>query len=111
MKVVSETMIGTKVAEYLAAGLPLIVNKDVGGLRALAPRKRLGVIFDLDDMAALRDGVSALAGTYDEYSSNCRKAALAHFSVKKVAYQYMGVYDSLARRAGASEEAGVPTRG
>ncbi len=40
------TMLGTKTVEYLAAGLPVIVNKYCGGAASIIEKYNLGVVYD-----------------------------------------------------------------
>ena len=42
---IGETMLATKTAEYLAAGLPILVNKNCGGAAALVEKYGVGVAY------------------------------------------------------------------
>ena len=44
--IVGHTMLATKTAEYLTAGLPMIVNKTCGGAASLIEKYNLGIAYD-----------------------------------------------------------------
>jgi glycosyltransferase involved in cell wall biosynthesis len=95
MSVVAETMIGTKVAEYLACGLPIIVNRHVGGLRALMDRYRLGIVFDSDHLNGVAEEVKRIEERYSEYQKDCQHVAEQYFSLDEAACAYAQLYRDL----------------
>lgn len=48
-KAIAQTMISTKFTEYLAAGLPVLCNKSIGGASSLIEEFQIGTVVDLDD--------------------------------------------------------------
>lgn len=95
MSVVAATMIGTKVAEYLASGLPLIVNKQVGGLESLMANYKLGTFFDQENFSGLPAAIHRIEKHYSEYLTDCQCVARELFSVAVVARSYRSVYITL----------------
>lgn len=98
--VVAETMIGLKVAEYLAAGLPIIVNDRVGGLRSLMSKWRIGEFFNTANCDAVAFKVQAMLSHYYEYQQNCREVANEFLSLDVAAAKYYDVYRSVLDRRG-----------
>jgi glycosyltransferase involved in cell wall biosynthesis len=70
--VVADTMVGLKVAEYMAAGLPVIANDRVGGLRSLMSSFKIGVGFDSEDLETIIPKVQNMIGEYGLYQQSCR---------------------------------------
>jgi glycosyltransferase involved in cell wall biosynthesis len=95
MTVVADTMIGTKVAEYLACGMPIIVNKNVRGLKALMDRYRLGIVFDSKNLAALGQSIKCLSENYGEYQRDCESVAEHYLSLEQTARSYYHVYEEI----------------
>ncbi len=90
----------TKIAEYLAAGLPILTNRGIGDVDGLVEGERLGVLVDrFDDAAyaAALDGIDALQSTPD-LKERCRMAADRHFSLERVGRAgYRNAYAALQR--------------
>jgi glycosyltransferase involved in cell wall biosynthesis len=93
--VIADTMIGTKVAEYLAASLPLIVNKGVRGILPLMERFKLGIQFDPSDLEAIIPGISDMKGHYHEYQADCQFVANRYFSQDHAVSSYHELYETL----------------
>ena len=49
LSITNKTMIGLKVSEYLASGLPVIVNKDITALANIVSSNMLGYFFKYDE--------------------------------------------------------------
>jgi glycosyltransferase involved in cell wall biosynthesis len=92
MTVVADTMIGTKVAEYLACGLPIAVNKNVGGLKSLMERYKIGVFFDSGNLAELLLALRHVHDNYAKYRADCELVASRYFSLSQTAHSYYQVY-------------------
>lgn len=80
----SQSRFGVKVVEYWASGLPVITNKNVGGICNLIEENNyLGVVLDtIDDLNDL---------SYDK-TIEIKKFAVENFSFKKVAKDYLSLY-------------------
>jgi len=92
MSVVAETMIGTKVAEYLSTGLPIIVNQNVGGLKTLMTEYSLGVTFDDGDLGRLPQAIFDFREHYSLAQRDCWFVAARYFSTEQVAKSYYQIY-------------------
>ncbi len=95
MSVVADTMIGTKVAEYLAAGLPIIVNQNVGGLRPLMAQYKVGISFDSENLPAMIEAIKALTASYGQYQRECELVARRCFSLEQVTSSYYRIYTKI----------------
>lgn len=95
----------TKIAEYLAAGLPIVVSPGVGDTDAMIRSHNVGVVIsghtDADYASAARElwGLARTAGT----AERCRMTAKAELSMSEVGrVRYAQLYEALeARRAAA----------
>jgi glycosyltransferase involved in cell wall biosynthesis len=92
---VRKIALGIKTVEYLAAGLPIIVNRESAGAAGIIKRYGVGLVLDDErtvDPAALRE----MVGRRQEISSSARDLAEKRFSTSVVALRYLILYDSLA---------------
>lgn len=91
----------TKLAEYLACGIPVLGNKGVGDVGMLEERE-VGVAVESIDKAALRVGVARLVALMQDKNTpgRCRAAAEELFSLERGVAEYHGIYDSLLARGG-----------
>lgn len=91
----------TKLAEYLAAGLPVLANAGVGDVDDLLRRERIGVLVSRFDETAYREAaeqMNALRSDPD-VSERCRRAAIRHFDLNSVGgAAYLQLYRALAAR-------------
>jgi glycosyltransferase involved in cell wall biosynthesis len=85
----------TKVAEYLACGLPIVANGGVGDLDALIENNGVGVLVDGFDKEAYR---KVFAIDPDELREKCMAVAAREFDLESVAGErYRRIYGSLLR--------------
>lgn len=98
MAVVADTMIGTKVAEYLACGLPIIVNENVGGMKSLMARYKIGISFDTKNLAGIVKGLQNIKDNYIQ--EDCELVVERYFSLDQAAESYYQVYSGLANGSG-----------
>ncbi|MBI4323001.1 MAG: glycosyltransferase [Candidatus Omnitrophica bacterium] len=91
----------TKIGEYLASGIPVVVNRGVGDLEELVVRDRVGVV--LHDLSAISydDGARELLNLLSdrELVARCRRAAREHLSLERGRRQYLRLYTELTRAA------------
>lgn len=91
----------TKIAEYLAAGLPVVCNADIGDMDTLLVRERVGVIiktFDEASYAAAAAEAMRLA-CEPEIQSRCIDAAHRNFDLATVGgARYYNVYRRLSKQ-------------
>lgn len=100
----------TKIAEYLACGVPVISTAGIGDLDDLLARERVGVVlggFTPADYAAALRAIDELRAA-PESRAHCRRVAAAHFDLESVGgARYRRLYQRLlpAERAAASRAA------
>jgi glycosyltransferase involved in cell wall biosynthesis len=90
----------TRFAEYLAAGIPVIVTPRVGDLESVVERHRVGVVLKAEDDRAIADAamrVRALAADRETHD-RCRRVAYELFDVDAGASHYRAIYRQLSAR-------------
>lgn len=88
----------TKLGEYLAAGLPVVVNAGIGDADALVQRHRVGVVIDRLDADAYREKWKELTGLVDgdpALRSRCRQVARDHLGLDRGVTRYGRLYRDL----------------
>jgi glycosyltransferase involved in cell wall biosynthesis len=88
----SATRLGVKVVEYLACGLPIMVNPHVGAAAELVRQHRVGWVFDSRDPATIRGALDSLFAEHPMPSLRARELAAATFSVDACADRYIELY-------------------
>lgn len=89
----------TKIAEYLASGLPVISNAGIGDLDEMIEGERVGVILGSLDQAGYSDGLARISALQldPELAARCRDVAEKRFSLHKVGGEnYRQLYRRLA---------------
>ncbi len=92
---ISRTVIAIKTGEYLACGLPVIVNGNVGAASALVEKYGVGVVFNPDGVADIREGICLIENNYRAVSEKCRQVALDYFDYESNSQKYMEIYHAL----------------
>jgi glycosyltransferase involved in cell wall biosynthesis len=96
----------TKIAEYLAAGLPIVCNAGVGDVDEVIEGDRVGVVVsEFDDESFLRalEAVEALRRE-EGLSERSRASAERRFDIERVGgVRYRRLYRRLDERGGAQE--------
>lgn len=92
-----------KVAEYLAAGLPVVITDNVGDCSRLIDEKKVGAIVKHIDRENYLTAVSRLAEIWTEnaavVSARCRRTAEEKFSLENVGIaRYRDIYENLLKR-------------
>jgi len=92
----------TKLAEYLACGLPIIANRGVGDVNELIEKNNVGVLLDGFDEASYRKALGEIDALGDA-ATRCRETAHRHFDLQKVGGErYRRVYSRLAGKDAGS---------
>jgi len=92
----------TKLAEFLAAGVPVITNKGVGDVEKILGSNRCGVLVpgltENDLAAAARQALSLIEGERvpEAVRESCRAIAEKHFALDDGVERYFSIYRSLA---------------
>jgi glycosyltransferase involved in cell wall biosynthesis len=101
----------TKVAEYLAAGLPVVSTQGIGDCDAILARPNLGITVERLDEAEYRRAVRGLCRLLDDPATPalCREFAERELSLTRIGGpRYASVYNRLL--AGAGEQVTVASR-
>ena len=92
----------TKVAEYLASGLPVVCNAGIGDIDQVIEGNRVGVLLRQFDREAYFQALRAVEELRrDGVSDRCRAAARQRFDLEKVGgARYLRLYRRVLRREG-----------
>ena len=94
------SMSPTKFAEYLAAGLPVIVSAGIGDLDAHIEEARVGVLLRSFDREAYAEALRAVEELRrdPELAERCRREARARYDLHTVGgARYRRLYDEVLR--------------
>ena len=88
----------TKIAEFLACGRPIVVNKGLGDMDSFIKEFNVGVILD-GSKENLRESASSLVSLLDdpETPERCRALAEKYFDLKVGVKQYFDIYQEMLR--------------
>jgi glycosyltransferase involved in cell wall biosynthesis len=92
----------TKLAEFLAAGVPVVTNKGVGDVENILGSNQSGVLVpgltENDLAAAARRALSLIEGERvpEAVRESCRATAEKHFALDEGVERYFSIYQSLA---------------
>ncbi len=95
----------TKIAEYLASGLPLICNAGIGDLDELVSDKKIGALLDHFSREAYVQALDEIDSLRQDASSADYRRAIARqqFDLATVGRKgYVGLYDRILNRDGVS---------
>ncbi|HEY0405370.1 MAG TPA: glycosyltransferase [Pyrinomonadaceae bacterium] len=95
----------TKVAEYLAAGLPVVCNAGIGDMDELMRDERVGVVVEelTDEGLAAAAGAAVALADEPSIAARCVEAARSHFDLSEVGgARYRNLYRRLAEQEGTS---------
>ena len=83
-----------KTCEYLAMGLPVIVNSNVMGAKEIIEQHHVGLV--LEDLSNINlEYIKEIVLKKKQFSVKCRKVACEIFSTMEVAKQYTTIYKLL----------------
>ncbi len=87
----------TKLGEYLATGLPVVANGDIGDVEETLEQHNIGIITRGDDVASLEDAVERLAQLLEDpqVHGRARRVAEQEFSMQLGAEHYLKMYRKL----------------
>jgi len=90
----------TKLGEFLASGVPCLVNSGVGDMEQIVVESKTGVCVSAFDDASLREGVQELLLLLQdrEVSKRCRDKAEEVFSLQAGIKSYLQIYQTLEER-------------
>lgn len=93
----ADMVMAVKIAEYLCAGLPVIVNRYCGGAARVISQHALGVVYDPDQLDAL--DVSRIRQLVEEQGARDRISRMAYqlFDYTMHARQYADLYRRLSQ--------------
>ncbi|WP_350939793.1 glycosyltransferase [Vibrio metschnikovii] len=89
----------TRMAEFLACGIPVIGNTGVGDVANIIKRYNVGVVVDNFKKETLAKAINELDILLQDpsLSDRCRKAAIEYFSAESGANSYGTVYKSIIK--------------
>lgn len=92
----------TRFAEFLAAGMPVIVTPGVGDLQRLVREWRVGVTLHGNSISQLQHAAEELKELCSDpgLSQRCRQLAASHFDVELGAKRYAALYEQLLKGPG-----------
>lgn len=88
----------TKIAEYLACGKPVVLNRGIGDTEAMLKKYNTGVIikgFNLEEYEKALNSLKELLIDSDGLHLRCRKTAEEFLSLDKGTEKYKLIYDNL----------------
>lgn len=87
----------TRFAEYLAVGMPVVVNDGIGDVAAIVEEHRVGVVLHGEDDLAMRDATDSLRALLGEEGvpERCRQVARELFDVDSGTRSYARIYSRL----------------
>jgi glycosyltransferase involved in cell wall biosynthesis len=106
----------TKTAEYLACGLPVVLNAGVGDSDSLVTRERVGALvrrFTADDYRRAAREIAAMLSRREEARRHAREAAERLFDVRRVGLErYSRLYEKvLGEPSAVSSQPSAKTKG
>lgn len=96
----------TKLAEFLACGIPVIINDDVGDSGAIVKRGQVGVVLSSVDAESVEGSLPGVRMILEDRAigARCRKLAVELFDIERGVEKYRLLYRRLSttgrRRAG-----------
>ena len=90
----------TKFSEYLAAGLPVIVNAGIGDLDEIVRGEGIGVVMPEFSDAAYRDSARQLKSLLEDKTlrPRCVEAGRKYFDLERIGWaRYRAIYDQMAK--------------
>lgn len=92
--VIGYTMIASKTGEYLATGLPVIVNNKIGAASKLVNETQTGITYEMDNEASVIPLLKEFEANKALVIERCEQTA-KRFDAKINAEKYLAIYDKL----------------
>jgi len=92
-----------KFAEYLASGLPVVINSGIGGIDNIVSDYNLGVVidkFEADNYVNAVEKLIVLLGEGEPLKKRCRRVAEELLSLNTAVDKYYRIYRRLCDRSG-----------
>jgi glycosyltransferase involved in cell wall biosynthesis len=96
-RAIAHTMLATKTAEYLAAGLPILFNKYCGGISSIVERHNIGLSYDPAEPERVINSVALDQLMTLETRKLARKVAVQLFDSGLNATKYAQLYRDLIK--------------
>lgn len=93
----SDIVLGSKTGEYLAAGLPIIVNRSAKAAAELVIAHKVGMVYDVHSPVQFTRDLKKILADWQGYSRRARKTAETLFSADSNAQQYYRIYRQLTK--------------
>lgn len=94
-QMVGHTVIASKTGEYLATGLPMLVNQSVGAAAQMVNEYQLGCTYKTGNEAAIETQLRAIDSDYEAVRQRCIATAQNYFSAATNAQRYTELYTAL----------------
>jgi len=91
----------TKVGEYLACGLPVIINSGIGDIDEIIIRERIGILineFSYSEYQKAFQELKIILSKGDYLRQRCRRAAERFFSLNSGVEKYYQVYNNVINK-------------
>jgi glycosyltransferase involved in cell wall biosynthesis len=100
----------TKIGEYWAAGLPIVVTPNAGDSDEIVRRERVGVIVEEHSDEAYSRAAAELRSLLQDgdLANRCRRAAEAHYALGPACERQFSLYRELASRNSGSRSDAYP---
>jgi len=93
----------TKIAEFLACGRPIVVNKGLGDMDSLIEEFKVGIVLDGKKESLAESAIELLELLADpELPNRCRALAEKNFNMDVGAKSYLGLYENMLEESGKS---------
>jgi len=89
------TVTGIKTFEYLAAGLPIIANENMAGVKSLVEKYRVGITFNPNNPERMLEDFMELHKRYLDTKQACREVAANLANVEIQAKKYYLIYKDI----------------
>lgn len=96
----------TKFAEYLACGLPVIINKGVGDTEEIVKENRIGSVIEGFNVTEYKRAIAQIIELLkegDALRKCCYDVAYRYFSLRKGVESYSNIYERLSMHKGLSK--------
>lgn len=91
----SDVVLGSKTGEYLAAGLPVLVNRTAKAASQVIENFQVGMTYDVRDEEAFESMLNTIVKNWMQFSKRARKVGEEHFSAKANGQKYYELYKQL----------------